>query len=79
MRDPLAASIGKRLRQIREDRGLTVVEMAALTGIPQPTLEQHLAGRSAPRAAALKVLSDALFVSIDWIVAGERFETRRFQ
>lgn len=77
MFDPIAQGIAHRLRLLRTDLGLTVQDMADEARIPKPTLECYLAGRSEPGALALAAMSKAFCVSIDWLVFGERFQTRR--
>lgn len=64
---------GQRLRRLREDAGLTQVELATATGIPQRTIsnyEHHLLGGKRPRVSRLyaKSLADHFGVTVRYLM-----------
>lgn len=65
------AGIGRRLRAAREDRRLSLDDLASLTDQSKTGLWQIEKGRTEPGAGTLARLSKALGVSIDWLVLGE--------
>ena len=68
----LALEIGKRIREFREFHDLTQGELALKTGLTPAAISMIEAGRRAPTAPTLIKLSDALFVTTDRILKGER-------
>jgi transcriptional regulator with XRE-family HTH domain len=60
-REPTAASlIGERIRAIRHARSLTLVEVAARSGLSQPFLSQVETGRARPSFASVDRIARAL-------------------
>lgn len=51
------ASIGRRLRQLRDEQGLSQEELSARTGIPQESLSRLENGRRDPRLETLRKLA----------------------
>lgn len=66
-----ALAIGKRIRTQIQVRNLTIDRAANLCGLPKPTIEQYLYGRSMPGAEALVALSRGLGCTTDWLLLGE--------
>jgi transcriptional regulator with XRE-family HTH domain len=62
--DTLAASIGDRLRAGREERGLTLEQMAELSGLSTSHLSRLESSERLPSVASLLALSAALGVPI---------------
>lgn len=54
------AATGARLRRLREERGLSQQQVAALSGVPQESLSRIENGRRDPRLDTLKKLAAAL-------------------
>lgn len=57
-----------RLRELREDRDLRQIDVAAATGIDQKTLSNYETGKTNPDSIALIRLADFFHVSIDYLV-----------
>ena len=54
----------KELRRIRKLKGLTQVELAALSGVSQYTITEIETGRREPRPSTLHKLAEALGVEV---------------
>lgn len=57
-----------RLRQLREDRDLRQIDVAAATGIDQKTLSNYETGKTNPDSYSLIRLADFYHTSIDYLV-----------
>ncbi|QLE75406.1 helix-turn-helix domain-containing protein [Streptomyces rectiverticillatus] len=66
--DEMLARVGPRLRAIRKQRGATLVEVAAGTGISVSTLSRLEAGHRRPTLELLLRLAQAYGVQIDELV-----------
>lgn len=55
--------LGQRVDRLRSDVGMTVVELANVTGIPLTTLQRRLAGDGRLTVAELRDISRALNVT----------------
>jgi transcriptional regulator with XRE-family HTH domain len=66
----LAHTIGGRIRALREDRGVTQLELKAALSISTSALRNLEYGHSMPSLNTLVLLSDFFEVSIDYIVRG---------
>ena len=62
---------GKRLKQARNERGLTGPLLAAKLGLERSMIPQYETERTAPSMAVLQKMAQALQVSLDWLVLGE--------
>lgn len=70
------ASLGTRLRRIRERRGLKPRDLALLSGVSASTISELESGqRTDLRGAGLRKLADALSVSVDWLLGRTDKET----
>jgi transcriptional regulator with XRE-family HTH domain len=68
---PLAAvlaEIGPRLRRVRDERGVTLVELSELTGISKSTLSRLESGKRKPSLELLLPIADAHQVPLDELV-----------
>lgn len=64
-----AKMFGKRLRQMRTDRGLTIEDLAHRAGLAGSTVYRFEAGKLAlPRADTLQALAQVLGVSADYLL-----------
>ena len=71
----MAGDFGETLRKIREDKGLSQVELAEKAGF-QPSAVSHFeSGRRSPSFDNLKRLANALSVTIDFLL-GREFDPR---
>lgn len=55
----------QKLRKLRDDKGLTQVQLSELTGIPQPMISQYEKGLKEPSVSNAKKIADALEVPLD--------------
>lgn len=60
MNEPLVDAIAAHLRRLREQQGLSLSRLAALSGIGKTTLSQLELGRGNPTIGTLEALADAL-------------------
>ncbi|MEJ2012231.1 MAG: XRE family transcriptional regulator [Anaerolineales bacterium] len=74
--DAISVDVGIRLRQLREDRGYSIRELARLSGLSANALSLIERGRSSPSVSTLYKVSDALDVPITSLfrVSEERTE-----
>ncbi|MFQ5736775.1 MAG: helix-turn-helix domain-containing protein [Thermodesulfobacteriota bacterium] len=68
---------GKRLKAIRENRGLTQGQLAKLTGLHITTIGNYEIDRREPKATQLKLLADALAVSMEEFFEDHKKEVTR--
>jgi transcriptional regulator with XRE-family HTH domain len=64
-------SIGSRIQKRREELGLTQTDLAKRAGLKPPAISQYESGARSPSYEALVKLSNALDVTIDFLVTGE--------
>lgn len=67
--EDVIAGIGPRLRALRHDRGLTLAELAAETGITVSTLSRLESGKRRPTLELLLPLARSHRVALDQLVA----------
>lgn len=65
----LLADAGKRIRETRSAQGLSLEQLARLTGISAPALSLIETGKRDPRLTTLKRIADALRVSLATLIA----------
>lgn len=68
--DLFTASLGARLRDLREAAGLDVTSLAGRCGMKQPYLSRVEAGRTLPSLRTLAKLAIALGVPLSEVVEG---------
>ena len=64
----MASEFQDRLRKARESRGLTQADLAKKTGLQAAAISHFETGQRAPSFDNLRKLSDALTVSIDYLL-----------
>ena len=64
-RDPVLAGVGPRLRALRQQRGTTLAELSAVTGISVSTLSRLESGGRKPTLELLLALARAYQVPLD--------------
>lgn len=69
-----AARIGRRLRALRAERGLTILELTAKAGVSSGSISQIERGASNPSVGTLQKLSVALDVTLWSFLEGEAVE-----
>jgi transcriptional regulator with XRE-family HTH domain len=62
--DPVQAALGRRLRRVRQARGFTVPELAAMAGLSPLRLGLGEQGRTRFTSAELHALIGALHISL---------------
>ena len=65
----LLADVGHRIRETRAAQGLSLEQLARLTGISAPALSLIETGKRDPRLTTLKRISDALRISLTALIA----------
>jgi transcriptional regulator with XRE-family HTH domain len=66
--DAVLAEVGPRLRHLRNQRGITLVELSAATGISKSTLSRLEAGQRRPSLELLLPIAQAHKVPLDELV-----------
>jgi transcriptional regulator with XRE-family HTH domain len=69
-------AIGPRLQHLRKERGLTLDELSAESGVSRSMLSQIERGQVNPTLAIVWYLSEALGVELSEFVGGQRIERR---
>lgn len=64
-------SIGRAMRETREDFGLTLCQLSKMSGVPISTISSYEAGKMIPGIHNLVALADALETSIDDYIGHE--------
>lgn len=64
------ASIGDRLRRLREGAGLSKFDLSLITRIPEPNLRNWELGRRISKPEDIAALADALGVTTDYLIIG---------
>lgn len=67
-----AGPLGPRVRALRQQRGLTLVQLASLSGLSHPFLSQLERGLARPSMASLDKIAIALATSVVELLADER-------
>ena len=61
--------VGAQIRRLRRERGLTLAQISALTGLNRGYLSQIETDKVSPSLETLAALADALQVPITWLLA----------
>jgi len=73
------AEVGPRLRRLRDDRGVTLTELAAATGISKSTLSRLESGQRKPSLELLLPIAEAHQVPLDDLVGAPEVGDPRIQ
>ena len=73
----LLADAGRRIRESRTGQGLSLEQLARLTGISAPALSLIETGKRDPRLTTLSRIADALRVPLAALIAGESVPAAR--
>ncbi len=71
-----ALTIGRRIRQLRTARGLTLEELATAIGRAPSQLSMFETGKREPKLTLLRVIAKALDTTIDALLEGEPLDER---
>lgn len=63
-----SSALPERLKKLREERGCSIEQFAALVGVSRPTMSYYLSGQRSPDAETLAQICRALNVSCDWLL-----------
>jgi len=66
----LLADAGRRIREVRTGQGLSLEQLALLTGISAPALSINENGKRDPRLTTLSRIAEALRVPLSALIAG---------
>lgn len=75
----VARNLGQNLKQIRESRGLSQLQIARLAGVPRPTWSNLESGAGNPTIAVLVKVASALQVSIEELLGQPREVCRLYK
>jgi transcriptional regulator with XRE-family HTH domain len=78
MDDELAGRLARNVKQLRQARGLTQVQMAKLSGLPRATWSNLESGAANPTLAVLHRVALALQVTLEEIVAAPRSGVKHY-
>jgi transcriptional regulator with XRE-family HTH domain len=73
-----AHALGENVKKLRETRGLTQRQMAALAGLPRATWSHLESGSANPTLAVLDRVANAFQVTLEELVATPRGEARHY-
>jgi len=68
---PIKNIFGERLRQIRNQKRLTLDEVASAVRTTKATLSRYENGKMIPTLYSAKALADYLAVSLDWLTTSD--------
>lgn len=60
--------LGERLRQLREEAGLTQIQLAKMVNLSQQTIGHYEVNRSEPNIKTLELLAGILSTSVDYLL-----------
>ena len=72
-------TIQERLKDLRVERGLTLEQLSAETGISKSALGKYEAGRTYPNLETAAALADIFDVSLDYLAMGSKSKTLTLQ
>ena len=72
MAEPVAEHLGRNIRQLREARGLTQLQMARLAELPRATWANLESGAANPTLSVLHRVAEAFQVTLEELVATPR-------
>jgi len=70
--DAVSVDIGARLRQLREERGMSMRSLATASGLSANALSMIERGKASPSVSTLYKLSDALGISVTAFFSGHK-------
>jgi len=71
-------TINQRLIQLREDNGLTKIEMARKLGINKSAITRYELGEYKPTLDVMIKIHDVFGVSLDWLAGFDVDEVRKY-
>ncbi len=77
--DDVAIHLANNMKQLREARGITQLQMAKLAGVPRPTWANLESGGANPTLAVLVKVAHALQISVEELIAPPRATAKFFK
>jgi transcriptional regulator with XRE-family HTH domain len=71
MKDEGSMAIGARIRQVRTNSGMTLMQLGAKAGVNFTNIGKYERGEERPAVETLKKLAAALEITTDYILYGE--------
>lgn len=68
MKRPEQMTMGDRVRQVREDRGLTITDLAAMSGLDRTSVSAIELSKRSGSIWSLAQIAKSLDVSLDYLV-----------
>lgn len=63
---------GERLKQLRDEKGMSQEELAAILNVTQQTVNNYENNKREPKQEMLCKIAEYFSVSIDWLVRGNK-------
>lgn len=79
MDDTPGANLARSIKQLREIRGFTQQQLAALSGVPRPTVATLESGSANPTLSVLVKIGGALQVTIEELLSPPRAVARHYK
>ena len=73
-----AINLGQNLKQLRDVRGFTQAQLAALSGVPRPTVATLESGSANPTLGVLLKIATALQVGVEELISPPRAAARHY-
>ncbi|MFU1907776.1 helix-turn-helix domain-containing protein, partial [Bordetella avium] len=70
------STIHQRIKQLREQRQLSMEQLAELVGVSWQTVQQWENGKTAPKRARLEAVAKALMTTVEYLAMGASSEGR---
>ena len=70
--DVFLKALGKRIRDVRKEKGLTQVELGDLVDMEKPNMNRLEKGGTNPTVLTLKKICNALGITLDYLLSGLR-------
>lgn len=64
--------VGKRIKQLREEKGLTQEELAKIVHLSQQSIDHYEKGRAKPSLETIQLMADYFNVSLDYIAGRDK-------
>lgn len=69
-------AIGERIKEARQERGLSQEELAQIINSTKSAISRYESGKRQPRIEQLKSIASVLSVDVNWLMNGQTLEER---
>lgn len=66
-------TIGERIKQVRNAKGLTQKQLGAISGTSEITIRQYELGKRQPRLEQLQRIAEALGTTVNWLLPPDNY------